>query len=627
VRHILTAAGPLGRSLPVLLVGLLLGVLLHEALHNGLDAWLTTPGRGLLLVLGLPGLAIAVLWLAAARRADRADRAHALLRQAIDLVPCQFAVFDPDGTLRASNASYRSLHAKAFAAMPGRITYRDLMRMTVVQSVPAAAVEAELDARMRAHEASDGTPFERRYPDGRWMHIIKKRLPGGEVAGFAMDITSVKAAQEQVAFMARHDPLTGLANRGAFREALEAAMGARDGAALLLVDLDHFKQANDRHGHSAGDAMLVAAGHRMQAVLRDGDLVARLGGDEFAVIAPGLAAGAATQLGQRLHAALCQPVPFGDAQLPLAASLGVACAPAHALDAEALQRAADLALYAAKRAGRCGVVTFSRDLAQSQMRGSWLQAALAETIETGAGLSLAWQIQRDLRTREVLGAEALLRWHCAALDEPVSPLEALEVAAATGQALRLDLLILETALAQAAAWLGQPSAPPVIAVNITAASLRDPDLPGRVAIALARHGVPPSMLEIEIPESLATRDLEAIVPVAQALRELGVRLALDDFGGGQSSLAHALKLPVTRLKLDRSVVAGLPGAAKSRAVLRALAALARSLDIDMLAEGVETDAQVFALRREGITAVQGYLVGMPMPADQLLAPRPLVRAG
>jgi diguanylate cyclase (GGDEF)-like protein len=607
--------------------GLAAGVAWHDALDREADDELHALGHALL----LPGLFAAILGVGIGvglwRSTARTHRINTLLRDALNLLPCQFAAFDRDGTLIAHTESYSALHARAFATLPPPYTYAGLMRVTVAQTVPPEQVEAELARRVAAHEASDGVPFERRYPDGRWMHVVKKRLPGGEVAGFAMDITAVKAAQEQVAFLAHHDPLTGLGNRSAFHAGLDTALAGAEGAALLLVDLDHFKQVNDRHGHGAGDAMLGAAGERMRAMVRAGDLVARLGGDEFAIIAPGLCPATARQLAERMHAALCRPVAFGDAQLPLAASIGVACAPAHGQDAEALQRAADLALYAAKRAGRGGVVVFCHELARSQMRGSWLRAALAETIETGAGLSLAWQVQRDLRTRAVLGAEALLRWHCAALDEPVSPPEALEVAVAAGLSTRLDMLILELALAQAARWRGFPGAPPLIAINVTAASLRDPDLPSRVAIALARHGVPAAMLELEIPESVATRELDAIEPVAAALRTLGVRVALDDFGGGQSSLAHALKLPVTRLKLDRSVVAGLPGAAKSRAVVRALAALARSLEIDLLAEGVESDAQAFALRREGITAVQGYLVARPVTADQLLDVEPLARTG
>jgi EAL domain-containing protein (putative c-di-GMP-specific phosphodiesterase class I) len=280
-----------------------------------------------------------------------------------------------------------------------------------------------------------------------------------------------------------------------------------------------------------------------------------------------------------------------------------------------------------KRSGRGGVASFSRELALREMRGSWLRAALAETLEAGAGLYLAWQLQCDLRDRSVVGAEALLRWHCAALDATIDPMEALQTAAAAGMSVRLDSMVLDQALAQAARWRGKPGVPPVIAVNVTIASLRDPALPGRVAMLLARHGVGSDALEIEIPESLATRDLDAILPQLDALRALGVRLALDDFGGGRSSLAHALRLPVRRLKLDRSVVAGLPSAAKSRAMLRAITALARSMDLEVLAEGVETEAQAFALRREGVSVVQGYLVGRPVPAEAIGEPIALVRAG
>jgi diguanylate cyclase (GGDEF)-like protein len=614
-------------ALLVACAGVLLGVLIGDLLDHGTDDLLHTLAKPLLVPAVAASVALAVMWFFAYRRAMRADAANRLLRQAIDLVPCQFAAFDRERRLVACNDSYRSLHAPAFAAMLLPITYPALMRETVRQTFPPEEVEAEVARRVAAHDAADGTPFERQYPDGRWMHIVKKRLPGGEVAGFALDISALKAAQRQVDFMARHDPLTGLANRAAFTAALETVLGRPDGVGLLLIDLDHFKSVNDRHGHAAGDALLLAAGQRIAAALRPGDTVARMGGDEFAVIAAGIDAERAVLLAERLRTELCRPVAFAGCMLPLDASIGVAAAPVHGVDAEALMRAADLALYSVKRGGRGGIAPFSRELAVREMRGSWLRAALAETLETGAGLYLAWQAQHDLRDRRIIGAEALLRWHCAALDATIDPQEALATAAASGISLKLDAMVIEQALAQAARWHGVPGAPPRVAVNVTVASLRDPELPARVAMLLARHRVRSDQLEIEIPESLATRDLDAILPTLETLRDLGVRLALDDFGGGRSSLAHALRLPVSCLKLDRSVVAGLPGAAKSRALLRAITALARSLELEVLAEGVETEAQAFALRREGVSVVQGYLVGRPVPADQLFDPPRMVRVG
>jgi diguanylate cyclase (GGDEF)-like protein len=609
-----------------LLVGLGLGQLPHGVADHDGGALLDRLADALMLPLAIAAGVLCAMWFVACRRAANAHATARLLRQSIEMLPCQFVVFDAERRLIACNDAYRGLHRQAFATAPLPITYPALMRETVRQTFPPEEVEAEVARRVAAHDAADGTPFERRYPDGRWMHIVKRRLPGGEVAGFAMDITALKAAQEQVDFMARHDPLTGLANRAAFTAALEAGLRRPDGIGLLLIDLDHFKAANDRHGHAAGDALLRAAGQRLAATLRPGDTVARMGGDEFAVIAVGVDADRLLALGERLHAELCRPVEFHGCVLPLGASIGAAAAPAHAQDSEALLRAADLALYAVKRAGRGGVAAFSRDLAAREMRGSWLRAAMAETVETGAGLHLAWQGQYDLRDRRLVGAEALLRWHCAALDATINPQEAFATAAAAGISVKLDAMVLDQALAQAARWRHAPGAPQQIAVNLTIASLRDAELPARIALLLARHGVLSGQLEIEIPESIATRDLDAIQPTLQTLRELGVRLALDDFGGGRSSLAHVLRLPVSRLKLDRSVVAGLPGAAKSRAMLRAITALARSLELEVLAEGVETEAQAFAIRREGVNVVQGYLVGRPVPAEQLCEPPRMARA-
>jgi EAL domain-containing protein (putative c-di-GMP-specific phosphodiesterase class I) len=206
-------------------------------------------------------------------------------------------------------------------------------------------------------------------------------------------------------------------------------------------------------------------------------------------------------------------------------------------------------------------------------------------------------------------------------------MEVVRAAVAMGRARALDDRVIALALDQAAAWLGRPRLPPTIAINVTADSLADPTFPGRLGVALVARGLEAGRIEIEIPEAIAIRDLDAVGPQLAALRAMGVRLALDDFGAGHSSLAHALRLPVQRLKLDRSIVSELPGGARSRAMLRAITALARSMEIELLAEGVETEAQAFALRREGVTLVQGYLYGVPQPASALIAAPALAAAG
>ena len=232
---------------------------------------------------------------------------------------------------------------------------------------------------------------------------------------------------------------------------------------------------------------------------------------------------------------------------------------------------------------------------------------------------LAWQKQVFATGGGLRGAEVLLRWPGSPLGGQVSPTEFLSVAAEAGLMPAIDAYVLEAALGQMQEWAGVQGAPPLVAVNISAISLRDRTFPARVAEALLRHRLPASLLEIEIPEDIAARDLGQLEEVLKGLQAIGVQLALDDFGGGLSSVAHLVRLPVDVVKLDRSIVAGLPGGARERAVLRAVAGVAQSMSIPLLAEGIETEAQMFALRREGCEIMQGYLYGRPVPAAELVA--------
>ena len=592
----------------------------------GAAQWLW-PAVSLALVFG--SAALLALWIRARRYAARERAMTAVLTQSIELLPCQFAAFAPDGRLLLHNDTYQDLHKASFASLPRPLTYEAIMRVAV-QATHPHEVEAELARRLASHEAADGTPFERLYPDGRWMHVVKKRLPSGVVAGFALDISAAKAAQAQITHLARHDPLTGLGNRAAFQAALAEAASDPAGTTLVLADLDRFKQVNDLHGHAVGDALLAEVAGRMRAAVRPSDTVCRLGGDEFAIVLRGVGGDTAFGLARRLHGAITAPCAIEGSTLDFGCSMGLAFTCAGVREPARLLRHADLALYQAKRSGRSAVLAYSEELGAAEFRAEQLRVELREALldpgSAGARLHLAWQPQCDIRTRALAGAEALLRFDSPRLGR-VSPMELVGAAVAMGRARALDDRVIALALDQATAWLGRPRMPPAIAINVTADSLADPTFPGRLGVALVARGLEAGRIEIEIPEAIAIRDLNAVGPQLAALRAMGVRLALDDFGAGHSSLAHALRLPVQRLKLDRSIVSELPGGARSRAMLRAITALARSMEIELLAEGVETEAQAFALRREGVTLVQGYLYGVPQPASALIAAPALAAAG
>jgi len=549
----------------------------------GAAQWLW-PAVSLALVFG--SAALLALWIRARRYAARERAMTAVLTQSIELLPCQFAAFAPDGRLLLHNDAYQDLHKASFASLPRPLTYEAIMRVAV-QATHPHEVEAELARRLASHEAADGTPFERLYPDGRWMHVVKKRLPSGVAS----------------------DPA---------------------GTTLVLADLDRFKQVNDLHGHAVGDALLAEVAGRMRAAVRPSDTVCRLGGDEFAIVLRGVGGDTAFGLARRLHGAITAPCAIEGSTLDFGCSMGLAFTCAGVREPARLLRHADFALCQAKRSGRSAVLAYSEELGAAEFRAEQLRVELREALldpgSAGARLHLAWQPQCDIRTRALAGAEALLRFDSPRLGR-VSPMELVGAAVAMGRARALDDRVIALALDQATAWLGRPRMPPAIAINVTADSLADPTFPGRLGVALVARGLEAGRIEIEIPEAIAIRDLNAVGPQLAALRAMGVRLALDDFGAGHSSLAHALRLPVQRLKLDRSIVSELPGGARSRAMLRAITALARSMEIELLAEGVETEAQAFALRREGVTLVQGYLYGVPQPASALIAAPALAAAG
>jgi diguanylate cyclase (GGDEF)-like protein len=447
--------------------------------------------------------------------------------------------------------------------------------------------------------------------------------PGGG-RGFVLsllDVTPLKAAQARIEHLAEHDPLTGLANRAAFHAGLQAMAMDPHGGALFVIDLDHMKAANDRFGHAAGDALLRGAAQRLRDAMRPSDMVCRLGGDEFAILAFGTDADQAEPIARRLRSALRDPIMAEGVELPVSASIGIACSPSHASDADALARAADLALYEAKSAGRGAASLFRPALRERHEQRAAIREALTETLRRDMGeLILHLQPQQNLDGRILVGAEALVRWHSQRFGRWVYPGEILPAAGDAGLLQELDRFVLREATRMIARWNGRPDAPPRLGINISSVTLHNPGFAAEVAAALSRNGVAPELLEIEIPEDLAVADLPSVAHTLSALQDIGVALALDDFGSGHSAMPHVVRLPVHRLKLDRSIVSGLPEDPKSYALLRATMALARSMGIEVVGEGVETEAQAFALRRAGCNVVQGWLVGKPMPEAELLPP-------
>jgi diguanylate cyclase (GGDEF)-like protein len=433
------------------------------------------------------------------------------------------------------------------------------------------------------------------------------------------DVSPLKAAQERIEHLTGHDALTGLANRAALRLGLDAMARDPKGGSLLLINLDDLKAANQRHGLAAGDALLRCAAQRLREAVRPSDLVARLGGDEFAVLAFGAQAADALRMAERVRASFALPSGHGEAGRAVPGSIGVACAPDHGLDAERLLRAADFALQAAKAQGGDTALLFEPALRDSAEAKVALREAFVEALATDE-LELHLQPQRDGATGRLVGVEALIRWNSLRLGRWVPPLELLAAAQDAGLLRRLDQWVLRAAIRLQREWRHHPGAPARMGINISISTLLDPRFPAEVAEALLGAGLPPDQLEIEIPEDLVVGDVPAVARTLAALRDIGVALSLDDFGGGHSGLLHVVQLPVQRLKLDRSIVSCLPDDPKAYAVLRATMALARGMGIEVIGEGVETAAQAQALRRVGCCILQGWLLGRPVPPERLLAP-------
>jgi diguanylate cyclase (GGDEF)-like protein len=426
---------------------------------------------------------------------------------------------------------------------------------------------------------------------------------------------------EAVRHQSLHDALTSLPNRVLFADRLEQALrtSARTGgAAVLFCDLDRFKQVNDVLGHAAGDELLRQVAARLRGALRPGDTVGRLSGDEFAVLLPGVTdEAAADEVARRVVGCFDEPFRIEGRQLRVTTSVGVALHVGPDGRGDWLLRAADTAMYIAKRRGR-NQIAYTEGGATLGAVGPSLEEELGEAIE-GGQLRLVFQPVVDVVAGQVVGAEALLRWEHPRLGL-LAPGSFVPLAEENGLIGSLDLWALRAACQEAARWPVPPGgAGAHVAVNLSGRTLGDPGLVEAVRTALVESGLSAERLQLEVVESRSLGDLPGVVDRLAAIRHLGVRVALDDFGTGFSTLSWLQRLPVDRIKVDRSFTALLPADRASEALLRGMVALGGELGVEVVAEGVETAEQLASIRSAGCHLVQGYLLGRPMPPEQLRA--------
>jgi diguanylate cyclase (GGDEF)-like protein len=439
---------------------------------------------------------------------------------------------------------------------------------------------------------------------------------------FALDAmdreTQRRQAEERLTFLAQFDVLTGLPNRAVFRDRLSQAVARarRNGTlvALMFFDLDRFKQINDTLGHGTGDRVLQVVAARLKEQMREVDTISRLGGDEFTLIAEGggdperFAA-----LAEKVRHLLSVPLDVDGRQIFISTSIGVTIYPRDGEDVDELVKNADIAMYRAKHNGRNTVLFYTTELARSNDDRLGLEAELRQALRRG-DLALYYQPTVAIAGGGIIGAEALLRWHSAR--GLLAAGDFIQIAEESGLILELGAMVLNGACEQAARWRSKRYMLPQLTINLSARQFAQKDLPHAVATALRASELPPECFALEITESMILHQGEGVMDTLKQLADLGVRVAIDDFGTSYSSFAYLQRLPVQTIKIDRSFVRDIATNPDNIAMVKAVVAMAHSLEIRVVAEGVETEQQRALLEALGCDAYQGNLFSRPVPADE-----------
>ena len=545
---------------------------------------------------------------------------RALDRSIVDALPDPVALLDLDGTILFTNAASAGVFAGG-RELGGR-KWIDLLPHGLQGEGRQALAAARQGGRARLSVRQGAGPGPVRW----WDIVVTPRVEEGAVTGLvviARDVTREKASEEQVRWVANHDELTKLPNRTLFQDRLDALTGPAPAGGrpfgLLLIDVDDFKRINDTLGHDTGDALLCAIAERLVEATRSDDLVARLGGDEFAIIL------SCVRTEEELEAAIAsvlgglkRPCLYGGKMLDCQASIGASLYPKMGQDKSELMKNTDVALYAAKKDGRGASRIFEPQMrAEMQQRNSMLSLA-KQAIESDL-IAPYYQPKVDLRTARLNGFEALLRWR-----HPVHGMQAPDTisAAFKDPVLAADISdrMVDSVIADARAWLDAGVDFGHVAINASAADFRRGNFPERLLSRLAAAGLPTSRLQVEVTETVFLgRGAEYVERALKELSAAGIKIALDDFGTGFASLSHLKQFPVDIIKIDRSFVRDLHDDPEDEAIVRAVISLGKSLDIEVVAEGIETPAQSAYLRKHDCDFGQGFLFARARPAADVPA--------
>ncbi len=556
----------------------------------------------------------------------RAQESDTLLQQIFDASNVAIFLVDREGIITRANGSMATMFKRTNEEIVGSpyvsLVHPDERDVSHQKMLALLASDIDLVDLERLYWRGDGSTF--------WGNLSGKRFHDSRghergLLGVIMDITARRQAQEEIRNLAFYDPLTGLPNRRLLLDRIERGMAscARHGShgSVVFIDLDNFKTLNDTLGHDTGDMLLTQVAQRLRDCVRQEDTVARLGGDEFIVFLTGLhaqaahAAAEAESVARKIIDVLSAPYRLGGHVVRSTPSLGIALFHGAGTPANELLKQADMAMYESKADGRNTLRFFDPRMQTAINARAAMEKALYQALEHGEFL-LHFQPQVNAHG-QCTGVETLLRWRHPE-QGMVSPAVFIPVAEQTGQILPIGRWVLEQACCQQVRWQPDPTMRDLeIAINVSARQFKAPGFVQDLEQIILATGANPARLQLELTESILLQDVDECIARMQSLRALGVRFALDDFGTGYSSLAYLKRLPLSQLKIDQSFVRDILSDANDRAICQAVIALAQSMGLRVMAEGVEAAEQWQLLRQQGCAEGQGYLFGRPMPAHEL----------